>query len=734
MGEILFEHAAPWWAIAAALLFAAAAAVATAWLYLGTSGRSGLLVFVRLLFLLVLGWCLLQPVRKETRVEPVLPRFVVAVDQSASMALAPRGASTNRWGEALQVLASGWETALPAECRVDYYLFDAEPGARVPLSEVLRAEPVGTATGLRTTLRRLSERYRGQNLVGLLLLSDGNDTRESGSEWASASWPCPIFTVRLEPADGWEVEPDLRVESVNTPRRVVVGWDTRLNAVVSGQGTGGQLIQVQLFKDGRLLDERPTQVPPEGGSREVSFPLEHPAVGQFEYLVRALPLTGETRTNDNAIVVSVQVVDARNRLLYLEDVPRWESKYLTRALKANPNISALSFIRGPGGRFMVIGEREEMTLELTAEQLARFKIIIVGDLDAETMTESRAEELRRFVENGGSLILLGGSRAWGEGGFAATPLRSLLPVTRDWTRPAEESRFSLALTEEGRSHAAFASARDAWDRIPPVLSVFPGGRPAGGASVLLTARSAAGVDEPLVTVQRYGQGRVVSVLTDSLWRWQMDAGTEKAYPLFWNQMLEWLLPAEQETVGHAMDLFADTDQLFLGERIRLSARSTGRDPLPDGAAVICEIETPGGRRIPLTMIARDVVTESGAAFAGYGAEYVPQEPGLHQAVARVAAEATTVESAPYAFFVKAYTPESNPRPANVEILRILSRSSGGRFCEAGELRAALVGLKAETREEERSVFATRWNLWAVFVTLVGLASLEWLARRKQNLP
>ena len=62
------------------------------------------------------------------------------------------------------------------------------------------------------------------------------------------------------------------------------------------------------------------------------------------------------------------------------------------------------------------------TFEISAEQLAENKIIILGDFDAAALDAGKCRVIADFVEKGGSLVLLGGSRLWGAQGIAATPL------------------------------------------------------------------------------------------------------------------------------------------------------------------------------------------------------------------------------------------------------------------------------------------------------------------------
>jgi hypothetical protein len=732
LAEIVFEHVAPGWLIVAALVVGVLLTLLWFVRYLPILVGSIALAVIRVAFLLLLGWCLLMPLLKRSETEAVSARFVVAVDTSSSMALSPQKEGTNRWAAAQGVLRLPWTHSLPGDPQVDIYPFAADVGQQISLDEATRLAPDAKATHLHAALRKVVDRYKGQNLAGLLLLSDGLDTQDESDDWAAEQWPCPIFTVRLEPALTWETEPDVHVETVNTPRRVVVGWDTKLTAVVSGQGLKGQSLNVQLLENDRVVREVPAQIAADA-SREVPFLLSHPAVGSFRYTVRIPPLAGETHTNDNAFDVTVQVVDAKNRLLYVEGVPRWESKYLLRVLRANKNISPLSFLRGPGNHFLTYGERESMSLDLSDDQLTRFKIVILGDLDAEALTPARAQSLVKYVESGGSLVFLGGPIAWGPNGYDATDLRKIMPVKRDNKEPPIQGTFALELTDEGRAHPAFADTSNAWSRIPPVLSIFAGATLPSGAVDLLTAQVAEG-RQPLLVAQRYGQGKVVAILTDSLWRWQLDPGPGKLYAQFWNQILQWLSPSETEVAPYQMDLAADSDQVFMGEHVILHARLSGTATnAMDKATVVCEVETPEGRKIPLTMNRQNVTTTSGKALPDYRADYLPEAAGLHRTIAKAQVGSVAVESSPYSFFVKPYTPESNPRPANIALLKTLSASSGGKFCEPEELSEALAALPVNRREESRVLFRTLWNTPLILACLVGLLGLDWIVRKSRNM-
>jgi hypothetical protein len=733
---IVLEHAAPTAAVAIAGVVALGLAVASFRRDLPRGALNGALLAARVAFLLLLLWCLLLPERRTTIARALKPRFAVALDVSRSMRLAPSPAVSNRWQNAATALRSTWVPTLRRECEVDVYPFAAKDEPRLDPEVAAVLTPDGEATRLRDSLRRVADRYRGQTLAGLLLLSDGHDTAEATADWVREAWPCPIYTVALEPPGLWEAEPELRIDLVHTPRRVTVGWNSELKATVSGQGTRGRAVNVQLFRGVDFVRETVAQLPAEGGARDVTFKLEHPTVGSFVYRVVAPPLRGESVTNDNAYSVSVQVVDAQNRLLYVEGPPRWESKFLSRALKANRQITPVCFYRGPENRFLTLGEAGGLTADMTESELALCKIVVLGNLDAEALGPRRPAALVKFVESGGSLVLLGGGRAWGEAGFTRTALKPVLPVKQVSATPLE-ARMAVSLTPEGQAHPAFGGDKAAWETVPPVLSVFPDVALSPGAQTLAVAATARGA-QPVVVAQPYGQGKVVALLTDSLWRWQLDAdaAVHQPYQRFWDQLLVWLSPSEKRVSEDQMELFTDKERVFLGESLAFSAHLGGRDkPPPTDGPVQCEIRTPDGRVAPYEMAARQVVTPSGKSFPGSGCDFKAEAPGLHAATAVATVAGRRVASDPVTFFVRPYTPELVPRPCNTEVLTALARQSGGKhFATVEQMNNALASLRFEAGKEESVEYASLWQRWPVVACLLLLLCLEWAARKWRNLP
>ncbi|MEI6072301.1 MAG: glutamine amidotransferase [Verrucomicrobiae bacterium] len=732
----VYEHTFPAWLIAAALAAALASGAFSAWNFLPRRrAMAGLFAFYAAA-VLGIAWCLLLPGNKSEVTQLRKPRFLIALDVSQSMALTPSQDVPRRWDAAREALKQPWLAAVAVECAVEIFPFSSEVGENLPLEKVKELEPEGTSTRLRDALKKIADRSAGLNVAGLLLLSDGVDTRETLDDWAAAERPFPVYTLRLEPPGAWQKEPDLRIDAVTTSRRVTVGWKSEFKVKISGQGTRGVPVTVQVFENGDLRAEKPTQIPDEGGERELVFEFEHPKVGVAAYRVLVPPLPGEKSKDDNAYEVNVDVADARSRLLYVEGIPRWEYKFLRRTLLAETQISPVIFFTGADGAPQAGTPAGNFSADMSPQQLAFFKIVLLGNIDAKELGGERAKNLVKFVEDGGSLILLGGTKAWIAGGLVQTDLGKILPVRGNDVKVLEGAKpFPVRLSEAAAGHPAFAGDAALWKSIPPVLSLFTGFTLSTGAEALVTAATPDG-PQPVVVTQRFGQGKVTAILTDSLWRWQLgpESGNAKPYDRFWKQLISWLLPREESLKGESLEVFADRDRLFLGETVELHARMAGEPP-PKVDAMEARVTLPDKREIPYHMTPQLITLPSGKSFPGFSLPFSAEVPGLYTVIAATKGNASPVTSEPFSFFVVPYSPETVPRPARVDVLQTLSKASGGAFYEnLDALNQGLSAIQLHATEEKSANYRTLWQEWPAIALLMTLLAASWLIRKSQNMP
>ncbi len=731
---IIYDHMVPTVAIVIGVVAALAVSFAGYWIFVKRDFAMACMVSLRVLFFLLLGWCLLMPGEKTVETLQMKSRFLVLLDKSASMTMTPVKDATNRWQVAQSVMQLPWVNNMQNKCELDIFAFAGDVGPKLSVEESAALQPDGSSSLLRDALKKTVGRYAGLDVTGCLLLTDGLDTREAFREWSLEKRPFPIFSIPLEKDAIWEEDPDIRIEALSTPSRVTVGWQSELKVVISGQGTKGQPFPVQLFKDDAKLQQMESQIPEGGGSREVVFKLDHQVIGINTYRVLLPNLPKEKQTDDNESSVVVQVQDAKNRLIYVEGPPRWESKYLSRVLRESKQVSPAIFLKGPKGKFMTYGVSGDVSPDMNDAQLALFKIAILGNLSGEELGADRAAALVKFVEAGGSLVLLGGTKGWAADGFVITPLKKLLPAT-DFSKKALEGEYPVALTDQGRSHAAFGGDAEFWDKVPSVLSLFHNVKPSAAARVLVEAKTSNG-PQPMILAQDFGQGKVVAVFSDSLWKWQLSADALKSrpYPRFWHQLLSWLSPKADEMDGKVWDIFLDREECFLGEEIEITARWVGADRPAAGTVVNAEIIFPDKRKIPYAMESSMDQAIAGKVVPAYSVKFKAEEAGMYSVLSVSGSGGQRVESESSYFSVKPYSPESRPRPPDLEIIKEITANSGGAFFDnAAELNRALFALQPKQLEQEISEYKTYWQRWAIIGMLILLIAAEWILRKFQNL-
>ena len=231
-------------------------------------------------------------------------------------------------------------------------------------------------------------------------------------------------------------------------------------------------------------------------------------------------------------------------------------------------------------------------------------------------------------------------------------------------------------------------------------------------------------NEPLIVTQRFGQGKVAAILSNSLWRWQLEPGQQDEYLAFWDGLMEWLMPQALEVDQFSLDLSADVEQLFLGDTLNLTAHASG-SKADSGLPVSIEIQTPDGRKIPYPAQA------SGQGV--YTVAYKADAAGMCTAVAKATVDGRDVSSPAFSFYVKPFTPESAPRPQNVELLQQLAKTSGGQFCEPSQLDAALASIDLKPSRQETIRYDSLWDSPFVLAGLMLLLISDWILRKHRQM-
>ena len=145
------------------------------------------------------------------------------------------------------------------------------------------------------------------------------------------------------------------------------------------------------------------------------------------------PRDGEQLDDNNRRSAAMAVDDRRMRILYFEGEPRFEMKFVRRAVAGDDNLGVTGLIRTADAKFYRVGvdNREQLRdgFPTGRDELFAYDALILGSVDISLLSRDQQRMIVEFVsERGGGLLLLGGRRAFTEGGYRDSLLHAISPV------------------------------------------------------------------------------------------------------------------------------------------------------------------------------------------------------------------------------------------------------------------------------------------------------------------
>ena len=746
-GELAFLSP---WPPAVVGAVAAACAVAALISYATARGRSTLadrvvLGVLRGAALLLLFAVLMQPALVLTSVVPQRNFLAVLIDDSKSMTIDDRDGSS-RAEKATGLLApeGGVLTSLSERFALRYFRYSSAPSRMRGPEELTFG---GSNTRIGRALGYVQEELQGVPLSGIVVVSDGGDNSDDAIGKAllplrAAS--VPVFTVGLGDE---EIDADVQISRVDVPAKALAGSSLPVNVLVDARGYGGRAASIVVEDMGRIVAEEEVMLPRDGQPLVVPIAVSLEAEGARELSFRVAGQPGERVLENNELRAVVQVRDRTEKILYFEGEPRHEVAFTLRAIEDDAGVQVVLLQRTAENKFLRRNLDDPLELlggfPTTREELYNYRALVLGSIEASFFTHDQLEMIAEFVgERGGTLLMLGGRRAFSEGGYKGTPLEDVLPVVLeepDGSTPTERQVFvKVAPTLAGAHHpaariAGTVEASEArWDSLPAVsttnlvLELKPGATEFLAGTVVSGAGPSA--DRVVSAFQRYGRGRSIVLAVQDTWLWQMDATVpleDQSHETFWRQLLRWTVAETPDPV----EASSERQSVEAGEPATITATVADAGFVEvNGATVTARITTPAGVAQELAM---DWSVEEDGSYA---ATFVPESDGIFEVVVDAAGRDSTVfGSARTNVRVAPSLEEFRDPHQRRGLLERVAEETSGRYYTletvdqlAEDVRFAGGGV---TVREERDL----WDMPAVFLLLAGLLVGEWAYRRRRGL-
>ncbi len=741
-GQIAFGAAWPTYALVLVIIIAGLVAFFTYARVRADVPRSTriILAAIRTAALIVIGVCLMRPTLLVSTALPRQNYVAVLIDDSRSMRLPgtdgkPRGAFVQQ-----QLGANG---ALLKDLAGRYTLrtFKFSSGAE-KVSGTSDMTYAGDETQLGHALDHVRQEMAGVPLAGIVVVTDGADNSSaplSESLLSLRNSSVPVFTVGVGPN---HFTRDVQIGRVQAPRRVLKGSTLVVDVPITQRGYAGHKVPLTVEDGGRIVSEQEIELPADGATTPVRVHFTATEDGDRTYKFRIASLPGELVTQNNSQDAFVTVEDRRDKILYFEGQPRWELKFVRRAVVDDPNLQLVVLQRTADEKFLRLdvdnGQELVAGFPTTREELFAYRGVIIGSVEASFFTHAQLQLLADFAsKRGGGLMFIGGSHAFAEGGYEGTPLADAMPVIFE-KRDADPTYKSLPVkvmpTRIGATHPATqlgGSEREStehWAKMPELTTVNFIHRAKPGATVLLTSPAPrAGENQVVLAAQRYGKGRTIALTPQDTWLWHMDAAVplaDKTYETFWRQLLRWLVSDVADPVYATVS--TETPLPHQPVTVFASVEDSTFNPVND-AGVTLSVTEPSGARTEVPM--EWTVSKDGE----YRATFTPSEPGAYDVKVNATRKGASLGT--NSTFVSASAGEREYFDAEMRepLLQRIAKETGGRFYTPSNVSSLPEDIRysggGSTSREEMDL----WDMPFVFLLLIALLGAEWGVRRAKGL-
>ncbi|MCR4412961.1 MAG: hypothetical protein NUV77_11130, partial [Thermoguttaceae bacterium] len=400
--------------------------------------RAGVLVALRGAVVVLVILAMLRPTLIYTDRNRQSASVLLLFDKSRSMSVRDELSGRTRWEALKQAVrnATGPLADLAKEFEVKAYTFSAVPQP-VEIQDgepLLGDQPDGPETAIGASLDDVLRENAGKRLLGVLLLSDGAQRayppRDVLPQTAAARMRhlgCPLYTFRFGQARGLGQAQDVAVTELVADQTVFVKNELNIAGQVRIDGYANRPIPVELAVETpagktEVIGRQEVRASSDGQLASLRFRYVPQEPGEYKLVLGVAGQPGELVTTNNQMSTFVHALKGGLNVLYIEGELRPDIKYLRRSLDASPDIHVDYQRFDPG--------HPESRPATAAEWFkpGKYDVFMLGDVDASAFREGELAALRDRVEQGAGLIMLGGGRSFGPGGYAETPLADVLPV------------------------------------------------------------------------------------------------------------------------------------------------------------------------------------------------------------------------------------------------------------------------------------------------------------------
>ncbi len=383
------------------------------------------------------------------------------------------------------------------------------------------AESSAIIKSLKNVLAYISGNYSGENISGFVLITDGNETENIDELKNNMSLPgeYPYNVVYLNTGNS-AVRFDKSVSIVKAPRFIPKYSKEKIYFSVSAPGTGLETVPVDIKLNGKNTGAALVHLKDGYGQGGIELVIKNTGVNLLEASVAVD--SREIVTANNKDFAVIEGIYRGFRVLHISGHPSPDTAFIRRGLQNIPGVDMISFYILRTNVQVFKTKDSELSLipfptdQLFRDELDNFDLIIINDFQlTRFLNVYYINNIVKFVESGGGLLLLGGPESFKREDYLSNKFESVLP----FVPPAGENY----------DNREFDVIRNVQSGYTPLagLNAIHGIKIKGLNRVKLKSWAnvfySTGNGLPVITGGIREKARVLAVLTDSFWKFSYNA-------------------------------------------------------------------------------------------------------------------------------------------------------------------------------------------------------------------
>ena len=394
-----------------------------------------------------------------------------------------------------------------------------------------------------------------EQIGGAIFITDGQ-VHDIPTTTKLLGFDAPIHAL----VTGKKNERDRRISIVNAPRFGVVGQTVTLSFRVEQRGIeNNEPIEVTILVDGEEFSVE------EVSPNEISeIDLDVPHGGKTIIELRAAQVADEISLINNKVYSTLNGIRENLRVLLVSGEPHAGERTWRNLLKSDASVDLVHFtiLRPPekqdGTPINQLSLIAFPTRELFVEKIDEFDLIIFDRYSRRGVLPTLYfDNIARYVEDGGAVLIATGPEFAQRGSIAQTPLQRILPATP--SGEVVEKGFLPTVSQLGEKHPVTRGLKSPNLKKPKWSPWFRsiGSDTVSGDTIMTTSQ-----DQPLLVLKHAGEGRIALLLSDHVWLWARGFQGGGPHVKLLRHLAHWLMK-EPELDEERLTAKSNGEQIFI---------------------------------------------------------------------------------------------------------------------------------------------------------------------------